>query len=47
MPVPFPNVAESKELENGSRTVRINGASVAVRPPSFCGKSRPPTRRAV
>ncbi|ATB44652.1 PAAR-like domain-containing protein [Corallococcus macrosporus] len=31
MPVPFPNVAVSRDLENGSRTVRINGASVALR----------------
>ncbi len=31
MAVPFPNVAVSRDLENGSRTVRINGASVALR----------------
>ncbi|NVJ00725.1 DUF4150 domain-containing protein [Myxococcus sp. AM009] len=38
LPVPLPNVAVSRDLENGSRTVRINGASVALRD-SYLGRS--------
>ncbi|MFP2927218.1 PAAR-like domain-containing protein [Pyxidicoccus sp. 3LG] len=38
MPIPFPNVAQSKDLENGSKTVRIDGAPVALKD-SCLGKS--------
>ncbi|MCP3136791.1 PAAR-like domain-containing protein [Pyxidicoccus xibeiensis] len=31
MPIPFPNIALSRDLESGSRTVRINGAPVALK----------------
>ncbi|MFP2926115.1 PAAR-like domain-containing protein [Pyxidicoccus sp. 3LG] len=38
VPIPFPNIAMSRDLENGSRTVRINGAPVALSD-SYIGKS--------
>ena len=38
VPVPFPNIAQSKDLEKGSKTVRINGAPVALKD-SYLGKS--------
>ncbi|MFP2929476.1 PAAR-like domain-containing protein [Pyxidicoccus sp. 3LG] len=38
VPIPFPNIASSKDLENGSRTVLINGAPVALSD-SYIGKS--------
>ncbi|MBZ4420424.1 PAAR-like domain-containing protein [Myxococcus sp. RHSTA-1-4] len=38
VPIPFPNVAQSRDLENGSKSVRINGAPVALKD-SYIGKS--------
>jgi hypothetical protein len=38
VPIPYTNVAQSKDLENGSKTVSINGAAVCLSD-SFIGKS--------
>lgn len=38
VPIPFPNIARSQDLENGSRTVRIHGAPVALKD-SYLGRS--------
>lgn len=36
VPIPFPNIALSRDLENGSKTVRINGAPVALKDSYIC-----------
>lgn len=38
VPIPLPNLALSRDLENGSKTVRINGAPVALTD-SYIGRS--------
>jgi len=38
VPIPFPNTARSRDLKNGSRTVSINGAPVALKD-SYLGTS--------
>lgn len=38
VPIPFPNIALSKDLENGSTTVTVNGAPVALKD-SYIGRS--------
>jgi len=38
VPIPFPNIARSRDLKNGSRTVSINGAPVALKD-SYLGTS--------
>jgi len=38
IPIPFTNLAQSKDLENGSKSVFINGAPVALKD-SYLGKS--------
>jgi uncharacterized Zn-binding protein involved in type VI secretion len=36
VPIPYTNVARSSDLANGSKTVKINGQSVAIKGCSYC-----------
>ena len=36
VPVPYPNTAKSADLVSGSKTVKINGQSVAIKGCNFC-----------